>query len=256
MGTTIDVTERTLAEEALRCTQAELARSARLAAMGKLLAAITHEVSQPISAIGASAGAALRWLDRVAPDVDEARIMLRQIVDDSARTRDVIKGLHALLKNAGPEHAVFDINDAVREVLSFMKSELDANGVSVDVTQIKGQRFAKGNRTQIQQVVMNLMANAIEAMSDVVGGERKLIVSTSAWENTVFVNVEDTGPGLDEATSERIFEAFTTTKTNGMGMGLAISRAIAEAHHGALVALTRSGNGAIFQLTLPFVPVE
>ncbi|GAB7527414.1 sensor histidine kinase [Paraburkholderia sp. 2C] len=256
IGTTIDLTERKLAEEALRDAHAELARSAKLAATGELLAAIVHETSQPITAIGASAGAALRWLDRATPEVDEARVMLRQIVSDSVRTRDVIRGLRALLKNVGPERAAFDINDAIREVLSFMKAQLDANGVSVGDAQIKGQRFVKGDRTQIQQIILNLVVNASEAMSDVVGRDRKLTVSTSTRENTVFVNVEDTGPGVSEAILERVFEAFTTTRASGMGMGLAISRAIAEAHQGALVALTRPGYGAIFQLTLPSISVD
>lgn len=241
------------AVNALHDAQQELARVSRLTTMGELVASIVHEVSQPLTAISASAGAALRWLERDRPDVEEACAMMRSIVSDSARTREVVRTLRALVKKSPPAFACFDINAAIREVVALTGGEMREHGIEFDERVISRKLPARGDRVQIQQVVLNLVVNAIEAMAEVARQPRVLtILSGEASHDTVFVEIADTGPGLTPAIVSRLFEPFVTTKEQGLGMGLSICRAIVAAHGGKLIALQCADQrGARFRFCLP-----
>jgi PAS domain S-box-containing protein len=252
VGTVMDVTERKRAEEALRDAQAELARVARLTTMGELVASITHEINQPLAAIVANGNASLRWLNRDKPDLDEARSALSRIVRDGMRTAEVIHGLRALAQRTGPQLAQLDINDAIEEVLVLTRVELQRHGVVLHTDLTVGDRLVRGDRVQLQQVVLNLIMNGIQAMAAVTEGRRELIVSVAPGEpGRVLIAVEDTGPGLDPAIAQRVFEPFFTTKSDGLGIGLSICRSIVEAHGGRLWASPRAPHGTAFHFTVP-----
>ena len=252
VGTVMDITERRRADEALRNTQAELARVARLTTMGELVASIAHEINQPLAAVTTNADACLRWLNRETPDLDEARDAVTRIQRGSNQAGNVIRGLRALARKSGPELARFDINDAIREVLALVRTELQRQGVVLHTDLTRRQRPVLGDRVQLQQVLLNLIINGIEAMSTVTERTRELTVSSALAEpGTVLVAVEDTGTGLDEAIAQRIFEPFFTTKSDGLGMGLSICRSIIEAHGGQLWASPRAPHGTAFHLAIP-----
>ena len=252
IGTTIDITERKRAEEALRNAQAELARVVRLTTMGELAASIAHEINQPLSAIVTNANASLRWLNRGEPDLDEARGAISRIASDGVRAADVIRGLRALATKAGPDLASFDINDAMQEVLTLTRSERQQHGVELRTDLFTGDRLVFGDRVQVQQVMLNLIMNGIEAMSAITDRPRVLAISSEPVEaDGVVVAVEDTGTGLDPTSVDRIFDPFFTTKPNGMGMGLSICRSIIEAHGGRFWASPRAPHGAAFRFTVP-----
>jgi C4-dicarboxylate-specific signal transduction histidine kinase len=242
---------REKAEEQLRRSQEDLAKVASLTTAGQLVASIAHEVSQPLVSIATSAGAALRWLHRAQPDLVEVSDALQRIEFDSKRGRDIIRGLRALIKRSAPIFAPFDINEAIREVLLVARLEMDKHGIKLDDSGISGDRTARGDRVQVQQVVLNLVVNAIEAMESVEGRGRCLILSTSTKEGMTIFTVEDTGVGIDVDYSERIFAPFVTTKENGMGMGLSICRSIVAAHQGKLVLRLRSPHGTTFEVAIP-----
>ncbi len=252
VGTVMDITERRHAEEALRGAQAELARVARLTAMGELVASITHEINQPLAAVVTHGDAGLRWLNRDNPDLDEARDAFLRIVRDGQRAGDVIRGLRALAKKTGPELAKLDINDAIREVLALTRSELQRHGVVLHTDLFTGNRPIFGDRVQLQQVLLNLIMNGIEAMRAVTERTRELTVSSALTEpGSVLVAVEDTGTGVDSAIAQRIFEPLFTTKSDGLGMGLSICRSIIEAHGGHLWVLPRAPHGTALRFTIP-----
>ncbi len=252
----IDITERKRAEEALRNAQAELARVARLTTMGELVASIAHEINQPLTGVVTNGDAGLRWLNRDKPDLDQARDALSRIVRDGRRADEVIRGLRALAKNSGPELAKVDINDAIREVLALTRGELQRHDVVLLTDLSAGVRPVMGDKVQLQQVLLNLIMNGIQAMGADTDRKRELTVSVALAEpDRVQVAVEDTGPGLDLAAAQRIFEPFFTTKSDGLGMGLSISRSIVEAHGGRLRASPRAPHGAAFHFTIP-VAVE
>ena len=252
IGTVMDITERRHADEALRNTQAELARVARLTAMGELVASIAHEINQPLAAIATNADACLRWLNRETPDLDEARDAVTRILRGSSQAGNVIRGLRALARKSGPELARFDINDAIQEVLALVRTELQRQGVVLHTDLTVGERPVFGDRVQLQQVLLNLIINGIEAMSTVTERPRVLTVSSALAEpGTVLVAVEDTGTGLDEAIGKRIFEPFFTTKSDGLGMGLSICRSIIEAHGGTLWVSPRPLHGTVLRFTVP-----
>jgi signal transduction histidine kinase len=232
-GTTIDITEREIGEDALRNAQADLARAARLATMGELTALIAHEVSQPLMAIVTNADACVAWLTNATPNLEEARRAAERIVANGHRAGAIIKGIRALARKAEPEMAALDINDAISEILAWMDGEL--------------------HRVQLQQVVLNLIVNGIEAMADVTNRPRTLRISTRTDPSRLLVAVADAGTGLDPANVDRIFDGFFTTKLEGIGMGLAISRSIIEAHGGALWAAPNQPHGSVFQFTIPGV---
>ena len=248
----MDVTERRLAEEALRSAGTDLERASRLSTMGQLTASIAHEVNQPLAAIVTNAEACLLWLDAQRPNLDEARQAVTRIVRNGHRAGDIIKSVRALTRKSAPAMVPLDINDVIREVIVLMGAEFRRHGVRVETSLPSDLAPAIGDRVQLQQVVLNLIMNGVEAMQDVVHEQRRLrIISASDDSGHVLVAVEDSGPGLDPAATDRLFEAFFSTKPDGMGMGLSICRSIIDAHGGRLWASPNLPNGAVFQFALP-----
>jgi PAS domain S-box-containing protein len=246
------VTERRLAEEALRAMQAELAHVNRVTTMGQLSASIAHEVNQPIAATVTNAQAAQRWLRAQPPDLDEVRASLGRIVEDGKRAGNVISGIRALIHKVPSRKDWFDLNEAILEMLVLTRSEALRHGISLQTRLAPRLPMVQGDRTQLQQVILNLILNAIEAMGDLDDGTRELWISTETEASGgVLVTVRDSGPGLDPADVERVFQAFYTTKPKGMGMGLAICRSMVEAHGGRMWASANESRGAVFQFTLP-----
>jgi len=252
IGTVIDVTERRRGEEALRNAQADLARIARLTTMGELVASIAHELNQPLAAVVTSGSACLRWLDREKPDLDRARQTLGHIVRDAGQAGEVIRGLRALAKKSGPQLTQLKVNGAIQEVLALVGGDLQRRGVSLRTTPDAEDRPIVGDRVQLQQVVLNLILNGIEAMNSVTDRPKVMAISSGVVEpGGVQVAVEDSGTGLDPSTAQRIFDPFFTTKADAMGMGLSICRSIIDAHGGRLWASPRMPCGTVFRFTLP-----
>ena len=246
------ITERRRAEEALRAMQAELAHANRVTTMGELSASIAHEVNQPIAATVTNAQAALRWLRAQPPDLDEVRASLSRIVEDGKRAGNVISGIRALINKVPPRKDRFDLNEAILEMIVLTRSEVFKHGISLRTELAPGLPGVDGDRTQLQQVTLNLILNAIEAMGGIDVRARELWISTEREAaGGVLVTVRDSGPGLDPADTERVFTAFYTTKPKGMGMGLAICRSMVEAHGGRMWASANEPGGAVFQFTLP-----
>jgi PAS domain S-box-containing protein len=240
------------AEQRYRDMQMELAHANRVATMGQLTASIAHEVKQPIAATVSNAQAALRWLGRQPPDLGEVRLALAHIVQDGKRAGDVVGRIRDLIKKAPPREDRLDINGAIREVIELTRGEAVKNGVSVQSELADRLPSMQGDRVQLQQVMLNLIINAVEAMSGVSEGPRELLISTGTSDTgDVRVAVRDSGPGLTPAALERLFEPFCTTKPGGLGLGLSICRSIIEAHGGRLWASANVPRGAIFQFTLP-----
>jgi signal transduction histidine kinase len=252
VGTVMDVTERRLAEEALQSAVADLERAARLITMGQLTASIAHEINQPLAAIITNADACLLWLEADRQDLEEARQAATRIVRNGHRAGDIIKSIRALARKSAPEMVSLDLNDVIREVIVLMGAEFRRHGIRVQTSLSSDLDSVLGDRVQLQQVVLNLIMNGIEAMADPMHGQRWLRIRSANHESSgVLVAVEDSGPGLDQAQADRFFEAFVTTKPGGMGMGLSICRSIIDAHGGRLWASPNLPNGAVFQFTLP-----
>jgi C4-dicarboxylate-specific signal transduction histidine kinase len=230
----------------------ELGHVNRVATMGQLSASIAHEINQPIAAVIANASAGLRWLGARPPEMEQARQALARIVRDGKRAGEVIARVRALVKKAPPRRDRLEINEAICEVISLTQGELQRHRVGLQTWLADGLPLVPGDRVQLQQVIVNLIVNAVEAMSGASSGPRELTIASGAVDsNDVFVEVQDTGPGLDPANLDRLFQSFYTTKPDGMGMGLAISRSIVEAHGGCLSAAANKPRGAVFRLTLP-----
>ena len=246
-----DITERKRAEETLRQTQAELAHVARVATLGELAASIAHEVNQPLAAIVTNGSACLRWLVGDSPNLEEARETARRVIRDGKRASDVIARIRALVQKTDTEKARLDINQAVQEVINLTQHEAVRKGVALR-TELAGELPpVLGDRVQLQQVILNLVMNGVEAMSSVADRPRELLVRSRQHESAqVLVAVQDSGVGIDRKNLEKIFDPFYTTKSQGMGMGLAISRSIVENHGGRLWAAPNDGPGATFQFTL------
>ena len=248
VGTVIDVTERRRAEEERQA----LAHANRITTIGQLTASIAHEVNQPIGAVVTNAQAALRWLNMQPPDPEEVRQALDRIVKAGRRAGDVISRMRALVRKAPPRKDPLDINDTIREVIALTRSELHRTGTLLQTQLADGLPLVPGDRIQLQQVMLNLILNAVEAMSGSDEGSRELLISTEEdGANGVRVAVRDRGPGLQPESLDRLFEAFYTTKPDGMGMGLSICRSIIEAHGGRLWATPNLPQGAAFQFSLP-----
>ncbi|UVF22719.1 PAS domain S-box protein (plasmid) [Microvirga terrae] len=239
-------------ERRYREGQMELAHANRVATMAQLTGSIAHEVNQPIAATVASAQAALRWLARQSPDLDKVRQLLTQIVKNSTRASEIIHRIRDLIQKAPPRQDLLEISGPIREVIELTRAEAMKNRVSLKTELADGLPLVRGDRVQLQQVMLNLIVNAVDALSGVSDGEREVLISTGTDKSGgVLVTVRDSGPGLQVATSERVFEAFYTTKAAGMGMGLAISRSIIEGHGGRMWASANEPCGAVFQFTLP-----
>ncbi len=255
------ITERKQAEEKLRESerryrevQMELEHANRVATMGQLTASIAHEVNQPIAATITNAQAALRWLARRTPDLEEVRQALGRIVENGNRAGDVIGRIRGLLKRAPPRIAPVEVNKMILEVVALARSELVKNGISVRTQLGDGLPLVPGDRVQLQQVILNLIMNAAEAMSETSNQLRDLLISTHIEPDGVLVEVRDSGPGLPPATLEHLFNAFYTTKPGGLGMGLSICRSIIEAHGGRIWASANEPQGATFRFILPSHP--
>jgi PAS domain S-box-containing protein len=258
----LDLTERKRAEaeaheseRRYREMQGEVAHANRVATMGQLTASIAHEVSQPIAGAATNAEAALRWLAARPPDLDEVRQALARIVKDANRAGDVIGRIRALIKKAPPRKDRVDLNEAIREVIELTRGEVAKNGASVQTALGEGLPLIEGDRVQLQQVVLNLIVNAVQAMGTVEDGPRELSITTAqADPEGVRVAVKDSGPGVAPADLEQLFAAFYTTKPGGLGMGLSICRSIIEAHGGRLWATANLPQGVIFHFTVSTHP--
>jgi C4-dicarboxylate-specific signal transduction histidine kinase len=224
----------------------ELAHANPVATMGLLTASIAHEINQPITGTVASADAALRWLDTQPPDMKEVRHALDLIMEAGVRAAEVIDRIRALVSKAPPRKDWVDITAAIREVIALTKGEIVKNSVSVQTRLAEGLPFVQGDRVQLQQVLLNLIINAVEAMSGTSEGQRELLISTEKLESGIAVMMQDSGPGLSPATVGRVFESFHTTKPGGLGLGLSICRSIIEAHRGRLWATNNVRQGPLF----------
>jgi C4-dicarboxylate-specific signal transduction histidine kinase len=254
-GTGTDVTATVRAQEEhkrLRQLGSDLTHMNRLSMMGELTASIAHEVNQSIVATLANAEAGLRWLAAEPPDLDEVRQALDRIVRVGNRAGDVVQRIRGLSKKATLRDERVEINAAVREVIELTRTEATKNGVVVQSQLVEGLPLVQGDRVELQQVILNLILNALEAMSETSEGPRELLIRSSKTESDeVLVAVRDSGPGLAPAALEHLFEAFHTTKPNGLGLGLSICRSIIEAHGGSLLTSPNAPRGAVFQFTLP-----
>jgi signal transduction histidine kinase len=275
----VDISKRKQAEEelhekenSLREAQTELAHISRVTMMGELAASIAHEVSQPLTGIVTNANASLRWLAGDSPNLAEARDATRRIIRDGNRAGDVISHMRALFKKTPVAKGPVNINEVIQEVLILTRTELQKNRVTLRTQFANGLPIVTGDKIQLQQVILNLVLNGIEAMNGIAEGQRELSISSrkvteilgetgkatiegaslaDPESTSVLIAVQDSGPGLDATELRRAFEPFYTTKPQGMGMGLAISRSIIEAHDGRLWVTSEAPKGAVFQFTLP-----
>ena len=249
-GLLIDICDRKTAEEALRSSERQLSRATRTATVGEFAAAIAHEVNQPLAAVVTNGHACLRWLAAQPPGLAKAQEAAQRIVRDGTEAGEVVRRIRALFKHAPLEKIELNLNEVIAEVLHLLSSETAKRRVGVDLEMADDLPAVVGDRVQLQQLVFNLLLNGIEAMDSISERPKKVFIRTTQ-ENPeeVLVKIQDSGVGLED--SEKVFEAFFTTKENGMGMGLAICRSIAEAHHGRLWAASAEGLGATFSFTLP-----
>jgi C4-dicarboxylate-specific signal transduction histidine kinase len=254
VGTIMDVTERKRAQEGLQKAQAEFARVAPLATVGTLTASIAHEINQPLAAVVTDAGACVRWLEREVPNLDEARESLRRIIESGHRAAGVIKGIISLAKRTPAKKERLNINEIIREVISLAARELAQNNVVPRMELQPDIPLVAGDRVQLQQVLLNLILNSIEAMSGVDSPVRELVIrSQESKPGEVRVTVRDSGAGLDPNDVDRIFDSFFSTKSEGLGLGLSISRTIVESLGGRLWATQNNDKGATFQFILPAI---
>jgi C4-dicarboxylate-specific signal transduction histidine kinase len=255
----IDMTDRKRAEEKLRASeqrlldaQMELAHVNRVTTMGELAASIAHETNQPLAGVVANAEAGLRWLNRGTPDLDAARRSLEWIIDDGNRASEVIRRVRALANKTSIEKVPLDVNDVVRETIALVQRELVSHQVSLQMELAPTLPMILGDRVQMQQVIINLVMNGIEAMQSTTDRPRELVIRSGRDERQqVLVSVTDFGVGIAAENADRLFNPFFTTKSSGMGMGLSICRSIVEAHNGRLSATANVPHGAMFQFTLP-----
>jgi C4-dicarboxylate-specific signal transduction histidine kinase len=251
-GALVDITEARRRQDILAAAQPQLAHATRVAMLGEMNASIAHEVNQPLAAIAANAAASLHWLTGANPEVREATRVIRKIVKEVERASGMIQRICALARNSQPEMSKLDINHVVDEVIALIKQEAYSRRVSLRLDRARQLPPVHGDLIQLQQVIMNLVVNAIHAMASVTDRSRKLVIRTRQYDaHTVSVAVQDAGVGTDCADLDQLFSAFYSTKSNGMGLGLAISRSIIEAHHGRIWALRNNGPGMTFQFTVP-----
>lgn len=247
-----EIADRKAAQQALFQTQLELARAVRVMTTGELTASIAHELNQPLTGVVTNGNACLRWLAAQPPNLDEGREAVRRIVRDGNRASSVLARVRALMRKGEPVKESLDMNSVIEEILALTEGEARRNEVSLQTELAADLPPVAGDRVQLQQVLLNLIMNAIEAMSAVKDRARVLSIRTDRQDpDGVLAAVQDSGIGLDPAQLERIFDAFHTTKQEGMGMGLSISRSIVEAHGGRLWATLNEGPGVTFRFSLP-----
>jgi C4-dicarboxylate-specific signal transduction histidine kinase len=254
VGTGIDMTERRQAEkerERLRQVQADLAHINRATTMGELTASLAHEINQPIAAAATDARTCLRWLAREQPDIGEARESAARMVNAVTRAADIISRLRQLFKKGAPQTSLVDVSEVIQEMVVLLRSEASRHSVSILTELTEDSPRVVADRVQLQQVLMNLMLNGIEAMRDTNTEGKLTIKSLMAEGGQLLISVSDTGIGIPREQADQIFNAFFSTKTQGTGMGLSISRSIIESHGGRLWATSNSGPGATFSFTLP-----
>ena len=249
-----DIEDRTRALAQLEQMQSDFAHMNRVSMMGELAGSLSHEITQPIASARNNARAAQNFLDMQPPDLSEVREALGCVVGDTDRAGDIIDRIREHMKKAPPRKGQFDLNEAINEVIVLGRSAIIKNGVSVQTRLSEGLFPVHGDRVQLQQVILNLLLNAVEAMGSTEAGARELLISTEQDHTGVLVAVRDSGPGIHPEHLERVFDAFYTTKSSGMGMGLSICRSIIDAHGGRLWAEANEPRGAIFQFTLPGFP--
>ena len=262
----IDITERS--EEIVSKAEADLTQVTRVMTVGELIASIAHEINQPLAAIVTNADAGLRWLSGDEPNLEETAQAIRRIIRDGKRASAVLARMRALFKSTPTETELLDLNDVIREVLVIVHSEAERTGISLQTDLVDDLPRMIGDRIQLQQVILNLLVNAIQALSEVSEGTRELYISSRQGSQIhaepgedkgerlskpeeILIEVRDSGPGLDPKDFNQLFEAFYTTKPQGLGIGLTISRTIVEAHGGRLWAKPNEPRGAVFHLSLP-----
>jgi PAS domain S-box-containing protein len=243
-----DITE----SHALRLARAELGRVTRRMAMGEMAASIAHEIKQPLAAISANGNAGLRWLTRATPDIERARAVLKRIVSDTQHASEVIDSIRSMFKNEGQAKTMQDVNELIRDALTLVRTEVENQHVSICTELSAELPQVPANQVQLRQVMVNLIANAVDAMSTVANRARDLRIKTEGHKlDGVLITVEDSGIGIEPQNLDRIFDAFFTTKPHGMGMGLSICRSIIESHDGRLSVAPAQPHGSIFHVSLP-----
>jgi two-component system, LuxR family, sensor kinase FixL len=246
-----DITERKRAEENLRLMQTQLAHLARLTTMGELAASIAHEINQPLAAVVTNGRACLRWMALDEPNLDEARAAISAVVNQGMRASEIIDRIRSLLRKSPPQMTLLDINKLIREVLALINHEVQRNGVSLHADLADDPAAIAGDRVRLQQVVLNLLMNAVESICAAPGRSRQVSVTSRNGAGEMLIAIRDSGVGIDPKHLDELFHPFFTTKPNGMGMGLAISRSTIESHGGRLWAANNPDGGATFQFTLP-----
>jgi PAS domain S-box-containing protein len=249
----LDLTERRRAEEALRHLESDFAHINRVSTMGELAASLSHEILHPVATARNNARAGMRFLEMNPPNLDEAKEALSCVVRDADRAKDIVGRVRDQIKKAPPRREPFDLNKAVREALAMVRSAIARNGIAVNTDLKDALVPVQGDRVQLQQVIVNLILNAVEAMSSDEKGARELSIKIEQRraDGGVLVQVQDSGPGIDSENLDRVFEPFFTTKTSGVGMGLSICRSIINGHGGRLWAEANEPRGAVFQFILP-----
>ena len=251
-GMVFDITEKVQAQEALQLAKVELARATQSSRMGAVTASIAHEINQPLSAIRTDANAGLRWITLTPPDVDETRNNLERIVHDTQRAADVVHNVRAIFKSDETSRSSIDLNQLINEVLTLTQDDLQNRAIVVRTELDEKLTSVVANKLQLQQVLFNLVTNAVEAMDSIADRSKLLLIKSEVGnDGGVNIVVEDTGTGIDPEDSERIFDSFFTTKDTGMGVGLSICRSIIESHGGRLSASSGHPYGAVFRFTLP-----
>ena len=255
LGGVIDISERVKAQTMLNRVRADFAHAARISMLGELTASIAHEVNQPLAAIAASGEASLRWLGRPTPDIDEVRQLTKNVVTDARRASEIIGRIRGMAAGRVPEQTLLSLDEIIREALLFLRHEVESRGVTVSHIPAFGQQKVLADRTQLQQVIVNLAVNAVQAMAQAGSTRRNISIRTVAHDPaTLRCSVEDSGPGIEPQHVTRLFDSFFTTKDGGMGMGLRICRSVIEAHGGRIAADNASSHGgARFYFTLPVV---
>jgi C4-dicarboxylate-specific signal transduction histidine kinase len=252
VSTTYLALQNKSAQAALHETELKLAHVNRVTTLGELTASISHEINQPIAAVVTNASAGLRWLSAQPPNLDEGQEAFRNIVKDANRAGEVISRIRGLVKKVTPDKNALDVNETILQVVALTRGEVLKSDISLLTQLSRDLPLVSADRVQLQQVLLNLIINAIEAMNEIGEGDRNILVGSRKYDlNSVLITVRDSGPGLDMKRSDQIFNPFFTTKPNGMGMGLSICRSIIEDHGGRLWAAPNPPRGATFHLTLP-----